>query len=93
MRGLDMLRRHGDWTVLTTGNAANGDHGRVVYSFLRDEDGRRLAPAAEPGQVRARTKRPLHSGTKGDQLDEKDGYSTESAQVDEIPPAVSGCRT
>ena len=40
MRGLDVLRRHGvDWNVLTTVNAANGDHGREVYAFLRDELG------------------------------------------------------
>ena len=38
MRGLDVLRRHGvEWNVLTTVNAANGDHGREVYTFLRDE--------------------------------------------------------
>ena len=33
--GLDVLRRHGvDWNALTTVNAANGDHGREVYTFL-----------------------------------------------------------
>lgn len=38
MQGLDVLRRHGvDWNVLTTVNAANGDHGREVYTFLRDD--------------------------------------------------------
>jgi uncharacterized protein len=37
MRGLDVLRRHGvDWNVLTTIHAVNGDHGRQVYTFLRD---------------------------------------------------------
>lgn len=40
MRGLDVLRRHGvEWNVLTTVNAANQDHGRRVYRFLRDECG------------------------------------------------------
>ena len=40
IRGLDALRRHGvDWNALTTINAANGDHGREVYTFLRDELG------------------------------------------------------
>jgi uncharacterized protein len=40
MRGLDMLKRHGvDWNVLTTIHAVNGDHGREVYRFLRDELG------------------------------------------------------
>ncbi len=35
-----MLRRHGvEWNALTTVNAANGDHGREVYCFLRDELG------------------------------------------------------
>jgi hypothetical protein len=44
MRGLDVLRRHEvDWNALTTVNAANGDHGREVYRFLRDELGARLA--------------------------------------------------
>ncbi len=37
-RGLDVLRRHNvDWNVLATIHAANGDHGRRVYTFLRDE--------------------------------------------------------
>ena len=40
MRGLDVLKRHEvDWNVLTTIHAANGDHGRAVYTFLRDELG------------------------------------------------------
>ena len=40
MRGLDVLRRHGvDWNVLTTVHAVNGDHGRAVYTFLRDDLG------------------------------------------------------
>jgi uncharacterized protein len=38
--GLDVLKRHGvDWNVLTTIHAANGDHGREVYTFLRDDLG------------------------------------------------------
>ena len=38
--GLEVLRRHGvEWNALTTVNAANGDHGRQVYCFLRDELG------------------------------------------------------
>jgi uncharacterized protein len=38
--GLDALKRHGvDWNALVTLNAANGDHGREVYTFLRDELG------------------------------------------------------
>ena len=40
MRGLDVLKRHGvDWNVLTTIHAVNGDHGREVYRYLRDELG------------------------------------------------------
>ncbi|MDR2987184.1 MAG: anaerobic sulfatase maturase, partial [Nocardiopsaceae bacterium] len=40
MRGLDVLKRHGiDWNVLTTVHAVNGDHGRGVYRFLRDDLG------------------------------------------------------
>ncbi|MGD0197278.1 MAG: anaerobic sulfatase maturase [Solirubrobacteraceae bacterium] len=38
LRGLQRLRRHGvDWNVLATVHAANGDSGRSVYRFLRDE--------------------------------------------------------
>jgi uncharacterized protein len=37
IRGLDVLKAHDvDWNVLTTVHAANGDHGRAVYTFLRD---------------------------------------------------------
>ena len=40
IRGLEVLKRHDvDWNVLTTIHAANGDHGRAVYAFLRDELG------------------------------------------------------
>jgi len=40
IRGLDVLRAHGvDWNVLTTVHAVNGDHGRQVYRFLRDDLG------------------------------------------------------
>jgi uncharacterized protein len=40
LRGLDVLRRHQvEWNALTTVNTANGDHGREVYTFLRDELG------------------------------------------------------
>lgn len=38
IRGLDVLKRHHvDWNVLTTVHAVNGDHGREVYRFLRDD--------------------------------------------------------
>ena len=38
--GLDALKRHGvEWNALVTLNSANGDHGREVYSFLRDDLG------------------------------------------------------
>jgi uncharacterized protein len=40
LRGLEVLKRHQvDWNVLTTVHAVNGDHGRAVYTFLRDELG------------------------------------------------------
>ncbi len=40
MSGLEVLKRHQvDWNVLTTIHAVNGDHGRAVYAFLRDELG------------------------------------------------------
>jgi uncharacterized protein len=40
MRGLSHLRDAGvEWNALTTIHAANGDHGREVYCFLRDECG------------------------------------------------------
>jgi serine-type anaerobic sulfatase-maturating enzyme len=41
--GLDHLRAGGvEWNALTTIHAANGDHGREVYCFLRDECGARF---------------------------------------------------
>ena len=40
MRGLGVLKRHRvEWNALTTVHAANGDHGRAVYAFLRDDCG------------------------------------------------------
>ncbi|MDP4512124.1 radical SAM protein [Nonomuraea turcica] len=40
MRGLDVLRRHRvEWNALTTVHAANAEHGRAVYTFLRDDCG------------------------------------------------------
>jgi uncharacterized protein len=62
MGGLAFLRGAGvDWNALTTVHAANGDRGREVYRFLRDEcDARfiqfipiieRVAEAAEDGTV------------------------------------------
>ena len=42
MRGLGDLRTAGvEWNAPTTINAANADHGRAVYRFLRDECGAR----------------------------------------------------
>jgi uncharacterized protein len=76
VRGLDALKRHDvDWNALTTVNAANGDHGREVYRFLRDDLGARfvqlipvveratpeLLPLAEAGWGRRRSgPRPLY---------------------------------
>jgi uncharacterized protein len=62
MRGLGHLREAGvEWNALTTIHAANGDHGREVYRFLRDECGarfvqlipiiERVAEAAADGSV------------------------------------------
>ena len=62
MRGLDHLRAAGvEWNALTTIHAANADHGRDVYRFLRDECGarfvqlipiiERVAEAAADGSV------------------------------------------
>ena len=46
MKGLEVLKRHQvDWNVLTTVHAVNGDHGREVYRFLRDELAARFVPA------------------------------------------------
>ncbi|MGZ4132682.1 MAG: anaerobic sulfatase maturase [Actinomycetota bacterium] len=43
MAGLDVLRRHQvEWNALTTIHAANEDHGRDVYRFLRDGCGARF---------------------------------------------------
>ena len=62
MRGLSFLNDAGvEWNALTTVHAANGDRGREVYRFLRDECGarfiqfipiiERVAEAAEDGTV------------------------------------------
>ena len=62
MHGLSFLNDAGvDWNALTTVHAANGDRGREVYRFLRDECGarfiqfipiiERVAEAAEDGTV------------------------------------------
>ena len=62
MRGLGFLREAGvEWNALTTVHAANGDRGREVYCFLRDECGatfvqfipiiERVAEAAGDGTV------------------------------------------
>jgi uncharacterized protein len=43
IRGLGFLRDAGvEWNALTTVHAANGEHGREVYCFLRDECGARF---------------------------------------------------
>ena len=43
MKGLEVFKRHQvDWNVPTTVHAVNGDHGREVYRFLRDELGARF---------------------------------------------------
>ena len=75
LRGIDVLRRHGvDWNALTTVNTANGDHGREVYAFLRDELGAQfiqlipiveratpeMLPLAETGWGRRHGERPLY---------------------------------
>jgi hypothetical protein len=54
MAGLDVLKRHGvDWNVLTTIHAVNGDHGREVYRFLRDELGAGLMWGYSDGSTAA----------------------------------------
>jgi uncharacterized protein len=75
VRGIDVLQRLGvDWNALTTVNTANGDHGREVYTFLRDELGARfiqlipvverataeLLPLAEAGWGRRHGERPFY---------------------------------
>ena len=43
MSGLEFLQAAGvEWNALTTVHAVNGDHGRDVYCFLRDECGARF---------------------------------------------------
>jgi uncharacterized protein len=42
LRGLELLQEHGvEWNALTTVHAANAEHGREVYCFLRDDCGAR----------------------------------------------------
>ena len=55
MSGLDVLKRHQvDWNVLTTIHAVNGDHGRAVYTFLRDELGASVRPVHPDHRARHR---------------------------------------
>jgi uncharacterized protein len=76
MAGLEVLKRHGvDWNVLTTIHAVNGDHGRAVYTFLRDELGagfiqfipiieratEQTLPVADAGWGHGVTGRPLYT--------------------------------
>lgn len=62
-RGIDRLQAHGAaWNVLTSVHAANGDHGRTVYRFLRDELGARyvqLIPVVERVGPDGRTGSPV----------------------------------
>ena len=82
MRGLEVLRRHDvEWNALTTVNSANGDHGREVYRFLRDDLGARhiqlipivervtpeLLPLAEAGWGHRSGERPMYR-QQGDQV-------------------------
>jgi uncharacterized protein len=75
VRGLGALQRHEvEWNALTTINAANGDHGLEVYTFLRDELGAQFIqlipivervtaeqlPLAESGWGRRQGERPLY---------------------------------
>jgi serine-type anaerobic sulfatase-maturating enzyme len=75
LAGLETLQRHGvEWNALTTVNAANGDYGRDVYRFLRDDLGARfiqlipivervtadLLVQAEAGWGSRRGERPLY---------------------------------
>jgi uncharacterized protein len=42
LRGLELLQEHEvEWNALTTVHAANAEHGREVYCFLRDDCGAR----------------------------------------------------
>ncbi|MHB1172076.1 MAG: anaerobic sulfatase maturase [Lacisediminihabitans sp.] len=75
MRGLEVLQRHRvEWNALTTIHAANQDHGRRVYAFLRDQCGARfiqfspiverstaeLLPLAEARRLLRPVERPLY---------------------------------
>jgi uncharacterized protein len=78
MRGLDVLKRYEiEWNVLTTVHAVNGDHGRQVYTFLRDDLGatfiqlipiiertdEQTLPIAEAGWGHGVAERPLYTQT------------------------------
>jgi uncharacterized protein len=65
--GLDSLKRHKvEWNALTTVNEANADHGREVYTFLRDDLGAtfvQLIPIVEHDQGERASPRSV-SGTQ-----------------------------
>ena len=77
--GLDGLERHGvDWNVLTTVNAANGDHGEAVYRFLRDQLGRpssssSRSPSAPPPETLEVADAGWGSGVRGRPLSTQQG--------------------
>lgn len=66
LRGWEVLERHQvDRNVLTTVNAANGDHGALVYRFLRDQLGAtfiQLIPVVERTAVRTSEGRSTRGG-------------------------------
>jgi len=78
MRGLSVLRRYDvEYNILCTVHRANGDHGRQVYTFFRDELGARylqfipiversteqLIQIANIGWGSSNTERPLYTNT------------------------------
>ena len=79
IRGLDELKRHEvEWNALTTIHAANGDHGRQVYTFLRDELGPRSSSTSRSSSGRPSRPCPLANegwghGMKGRPLYTQDG--------------------
>lgn len=82
MRGLDVLRRHRvDFNVLTTVNSANHDHGREVYTFLRDECGAQFLQFIPIVERTTEQLQPLLEGIRQLRTSERPLYRQEGTYV------------
>jgi uncharacterized protein len=91
MRGLAALRRHDvDWNALTTVHAANSEHGRAIYHFLRDDCGTRymqFIPIVE--RVSERTL-PMANAGWGERAGDRPLYVQDGSMVTDRSVSAAG---